>query len=59
MSKDKEPLTVGKQYVIDEDFNSSGTVVLLELYGDHYCLVCDEEGSWRTMQSRLSPIPTP
>lgn len=47
---------VGNQYVIDNDHPNSGDIILIEVYGDHFCRVKDIESNdeWDTMLNRLT-----
>lgn len=51
-------LVVGRRYVIDKDFANSGEVVLVRIYGNHFCRVADPDDGveWDTMKYRLSEI---
>lgn len=48
-------IEVGKEYVLDKDFNNSSIVKVTEV-GRIYAVVTDGESTWRTMKDRLSKI---
>lgn len=49
----------GGQYILDEQFDTSGVVTIVKVHGKHFVDVKDEFGNqWTTMRYRLSPNPT-
>lgn len=51
-------ITVGKEYILDKEFNNGGVVKVIAIYGKLFCRVEDPEGlsEWDTMINRLSEI---
>lgn len=48
--------TIGSRYIIDKDFRNSSEIILIKIYGEHFCRVKDPDTGteWDTMINRLS-----
>lgn len=53
---ERDKLVVGETYLIDVGYNNSGEVILMKVYGHHFCKVKDPDTGeeWDTMIYRLS-----
>lgn len=58
MKSDQERFTpyINKEVIIDKGYNNSGPVILVKIYGLHFCRVKDPNDGyeWETMLYRLS-----